>query len=284
MERSCRCRAPEDPRQTVGGVLGCCGMDRLRASRWLPDLRKDSRFRRLALLGCVFIVILFIALLAAIAVLVTMLKTASLSDRLVEVGDILAGATLVLTIVAALVAVLAYAVATGLPDLKVRVSFPFSSPNVPRFRAVLDSENGDMLSNEFKQVSMTVSVSNESNYSARNPAVIVSLRGMAFLDREVGHAQQQGWTVIRFANTQGITEVQWDGGGDYSIHGKSVRKLPDLWLYRLRKVASWPDPLIKVQLLADGYSKEISIPVEFVIDDEPVFLSNSENHRVDEWL
>ena len=74
------------------------------------------------------------------------------------------------------------------------------------------------------------------------------------------------------------------GGGDYSIHGKSVRKLPDLWLYRLRKVASWPDPLIKVQLLADGYSKEISIPVEFVIDDEPVFLSNSENHRVDEWL
>jgi hypothetical protein len=259
-------------------------MHRLRASRWLFGLKTDSRLRRLALLTCVFVVIVLIGLLAALAVLGTMLRSARLSDRLVEVGDILSGATLILTIVAALVAVLAYAVATGLPDLKVRVSFPFSRPNVPRFQASSVSGNGDIRVNEFKQVSMTLSVSNESGYSARNPAVIVKLRGMAFLDQEVGRAKQQGWTVIGFVTTQGITEVQWDGGGDYSIHGHSVRKLPELWLHQLRKVASWPDPVMEIQLLADGYSKKASVPVEFMLDDEPRSLSDFEDRIVDEWL
>lgn len=259
-------------------------MGRLRASRWLFRLKTDSRLRRLALLACVFVVVVLIGLLAALAVLGTMLGSTRLSDRLVEVGDILSGATLVLTIVAALVAVLAYAVATGLPDLKVQLNFPFSRPNAPRFQASSVSENDDIRVNEFKQVSMTLSVSNESSYSARNPAVIVKLRGMAFLDQEVGRAKQQGWTVIGFVTSQGITEVQWDGGGDYSIHGHSVRKLPELWLHQLRKVASWPDAVMEIQLLADGYTKKVSIPVDFVVGDEPAWFPSLEDRTVDQWL
>ena len=58
-------------------------------------------------------------------------------DKLVAAGDVLVGATLLLAVIATLVALLAYAVSTGLPDLQISVRFDGSSPNNPAFEATV---------------------------------------------------------------------------------------------------------------------------------------------------
>jgi hypothetical protein len=55
--------------------------------------------------------------------------------------------------------------------------------------------------------------------------------------------------------------VQWDGGSEYPIHGKSSRRLPDLDLATL-----FSEPLknkFKVELLAENYRKVIKVVIEF---------------------
>jgi hypothetical protein len=126
----------------------------------------------------------------------------SRSDRLAETGDIIAGATLLLTVLAALVALRAYAVSTGLPTLKLQAIFPFSYPNRPIFQATKES-NHLVRSVPFKQTMGTIIIRNEGKYSARNPAVIVRLHGMAFTPSQYDN---KDWTVINFATTLGITE------------------------------------------------------------------------------
>jgi len=227
-------------------------------------------------------IVLIIALSSILASIITLSEsTTSFSDRLTETGDIIAGATLLLAVVAAVVALMAYAVSTGLPDLKVQIQFEFSYLNRPVFRAEID-ENGDLRAARFKQTICTIMVRNDSSYSARSPAIIVRLRGMAF-NGEIERLQERGWVITNFANTQGVTEVQWDGGANYSIHGNSVRKLPLLDLANLHKVASWPDPQITVELLSDGgYRKETAFYVDFTVNGQSQFPqnTNSEEDRI----
>ena len=95
-----------------------------------------------------------------------------LSDRLAAAGDILASAMLLLTVFAGLVALRAYAVSTGLPDLKLQVLFEFSEFNNP----VFECKSGPGMDRfsviaPFKQTASTISIRNDSRYSARNPAV-----------------------------------------------------------------------------------------------------------------
>jgi len=196
--------------------------------------------------------------LVTVALCVVILDGSSdFSDRLTEVGDVIAGATLILTIVAAVVALLAYAAATGLPDLRIQVDFPFSELNKPSFSAIFQA-GGTVEPHDFKQLSCTVRVRNDSKYSAKNPAIVVRLHDMAFLPGE----EIRDWVIIGFVTTYGVTAAQWDGGTNYSIHGGSVRILPALWLHKLHTVPN-PDPYIEVDILADGYNRRVKIPVEF---------------------
>jgi hypothetical protein len=189
--------------------------------------------------------------------------TSNFSDRLAEVGDIIAGSTLILAIVAAVVALLAYGASIGLPDLRIQVDFPFSDLNKPSFSSALQ-ENGGVQAENFKQLRCTVRVRNDSNYSAKNPAIAIRLHNMAFLP-DGGQANIRDWVVIQFISTHGVTVVQWDGGSNYSIHGNSVRTLPDLSLDKLHTIPN-PNPYMDIDILADGYSKRVRIPVEFKTD------------------
>lgn len=193
----------------------------------------------------------------------------SFSDRLAEAGVIIAGATLVLALIAAVVAVMAYAAATGLPDLKFQVDFPFSRINWPRFRASsVDEEDGAWLYAEsFKQTTGTILLRNDSAYSAKNPAVIVRLQNLYFLD-DADAVLSAGWVVIGFANTLGVTAAQWDGGPNYSVHGKSIRQLPALRLQRLKHPLGRGPSGLSFELLADGYRREVFLPVEFRLPSE----------------
>jgi hypothetical protein len=74
----------------------------------------------------------------------------------------------------------------------------------------------------------------------------------------------------RFARYE-ITAVQWDGGPNYSIHGNSTRRLPDLELNDLRAIPDWGPPVLTFEILADGYRKVVSLPADFKVAGESRF-------------
>ena len=230
----------------------------------LSRLRHDSRLQRHTLLAFYAALIsTAMALTALLSWLIPWSRAGLLADRLAETADILAAGTLALAFIAALVALQAYAAATGLPDLEFQVSFPFSYPNRPVFRATA-GEAGNLQAVRFKQTSAAIQVHNTSGYSARNPAVIIRLTGMAFSPDRLA----EGWAQVDFAQTQGIIAVQWDGGA-YSIHGRSGRRLPPLNLDRLHTIPSWGEPKFVIELLAEGgYRREIELPARFTADDD----------------
>jgi hypothetical protein len=212
---------------------------------------------------------LLVAVAAGTAVWIALVLSShahSFSDRLAETGVIIAGATLVLALIAAVVAVMAYAAATGLPDLKLRVSFPFSAVNRPRFKAYA-GEEGWLYAEGFKQITGTILLRNESRYSAKNPAVTVRLDNL-YVANSPEAPSLNGWIVIGFASTLGVTTVQWDGGPNYSVHGKSSRQLPPLNLQQLRYPVGRGPAGLWFELLADGYRREVYLPVELRLTAE----------------
>jgi hypothetical protein len=228
----------------------------------------DSRDKRRMAIGCLCALLLVVIAGPAAWVAVVMLSsTASLSDRLAEAGVIIAGGTLVLALIAAVVAVMAYAAATGLPDLKLQVSFPSSDVNRPRFQGRTGEEDGWFYAQGYKQTTGTVLLRNESAYSAKNPAVIVRLQNLYFLGNPDA-TLSSGWVVIGFASALGITAVQWDGGPNYSVHGKSVRQLPRLRLEELKHPVDRGPAGLTFELLADGYRREVYLPVELHLTAE----------------
>lgn len=226
----------------------------------LDALRRDPARGRSVLLRTIGISVAAITVVTVVLTVLALSSSASTGDKLAAAGDVLVGATLLLAGIAAVVALLAYAVSTGSPDLQIRVSFNFSSPNNPAFQAHA-WEPGGIQADPFKQLTGNIQIRNKSSYSAKNPAVIVRLRQMAFL-RE-GH--DGNWPVIDFANTNGIMAVQWDGGPTYSVHGNSTRRLPDLDLDKLQTYPDAESPALAIELLADGYRKEITVPVDFTV-------------------
>ena len=76
-------------------------------------LRRDAGFRRRVILIASGTFVLIAGLATAATVIALSVSSASLADRTAEISDVFAGATLLLTVVAALVALLAYAVLNG---------------------------------------------------------------------------------------------------------------------------------------------------------------------------
>jgi hypothetical protein len=90
-----------------------------------------------------------------------------------------------------------------------------------------------------------------------------------------GSSAGENWTVFDFPDQTddvlGTSFVQWDGGVNYSIHGRSARRLPDLELGELTYSTEWGPPFINVEILADGgYRRDLKIAVDFrIYGDEP---------------
>jgi len=219
-------------------------------SRWF----RDSRLRRRVTLG------FYAALLLAVAgeivhIVATVIasRTAALPNRLAETGDWLAGGTLALAVIAGLVALQAYASATGLPRLQLSVRF------VRRSVDGNDSEPTPIASSEKSLGPVTVmfEVRNASSYSARNPAIAITLQGPHFASQ--APTLGEGW-AITYGDHEQILEIQWDGGPVYSIHGHSVRRLQ--FTVDIIDYGSKPSPMV-VELLAEGYRRgpiDVDVP------------------------
>jgi hypothetical protein len=86
---------------------------RLRAlPRFLDRVRHDSQLRRKVFLGTTGAAVAVITTITVILTFLALTSSANTADRLAAAGDVLVGATLLLAAIAALVALLAYAVST----------------------------------------------------------------------------------------------------------------------------------------------------------------------------
>jgi hypothetical protein len=169
------------------------------------------------------------------------------ADRATVVSTVAVVATYLVAVVAGAVAWVAYRAATGQPDLTPNVRFRFDAEvNAPEFKVsrVHDTREFPLRVDSFMQVSGTISVSNYSAYSARNPGVRVD-----FI-RCGGISEIKGWSASEFVGQVGPTRFQWDGGTNEIIHGRWSRNLPGFYFDGLMIFDH--DPVLLVTVTADG--------------------------------
>ncbi len=244
--------------------------------------RIDARLRRQRLLLTYFYILLALFAISVLAAGFFAKRSGyGIGERAAAIGDVLGAGTLLLALLAALIALQAYAAATGLPDLRVQVWFDYSDKNCPVFRASKSSDGRLQSDLPIGQTIARISVSNSSGYSARNPAVVLRFRAMSC---ELS-VEEMGWSVIDTDARGRATVVQWDGGGTYSIHGRSTRRLPAVDLGRVLHNPEQGLASIAVEMLAEGgYRREALVPVRFINGGNSALAQKAEVTRVADWL
>jgi hypothetical protein len=241
------------------------------------NVRLGSVARRRVMLS--FYALLLVAVALVVLIVVLAWSSSKHDDRLAVIANFFAGGTLILALLAGFVALQAYAAATGLPDLKLQFKVPSGHINEPRF---IEEEQAGSVIRRGPQAIATIHVNNSSLYAARTPAVIVSLHEMA-----IGIQYQYidpGWTVNKRLDNEDITQIQWDGGPNYSIHGKFGRSLPPLDLAGLYPFPSAKEPKFVIHLVADGYQpREIPLEAIFTKEGRPG-VPPAEPSKKPDWL
>jgi len=258
-------------------------------ARVLDRLLRDAGLRRRTFLIATGVAVIVVVLATVLLTVIPLSSFKTTSDRLTWAGDVLVGATLLLAAIAAIVALVAYAVSTGAPDIQLSVQVGRFSPNNPAFEAVPDSgDTGLLMATADTRILGKVLLRNNSGYSARNPGVIVRLHGMAFRSGNPTEFARE-WASMETGDlldwpggwSRYITVVQWDGGPTYSIHGHSTRRLPDLDFYALWHRPEDGQPSLTFEILAEGYRKVVTLPVDFIVDGKSRYPQEKKNP---EWM
>jgi hypothetical protein len=184
-------------------------------------------------------------------------------------GDVLAGSTGLLAVIAAVVAILAFAAASGTPRLELEFNFKGGhGPGVLRFTRDPDGQlaPGNVNLQQSEQLVALIKVTNTSRFSARNPALRLELIGFHRLGSYQGTVFVLGedWKEIRPSNPDAAWAVQWDGGSNLSIHGEWARPLPELNLRGLYGLVAANSYRFRFGLVADGFKREWTEDVELV--------------------
>jgi hypothetical protein len=243
----------------------------------------------------------FALLLIWVALLVVVGGGTALWSSLVwtslNVGDVFSLATLVMTFLAAAVALLAYQVSTGLPDLILIIWFQDEEPDSHNIHIKTTARRWAELGNWFDAKNhhptpvlkedvdgsakvAYISIYNRSRYAARNPAVIFRFGDPKVLTLGLCKSWKTRddllWKDISLTRSGTfVVETQWDGG--YPIHGLSSRRLPDLPLETLYSTDPERKPVeFEVDLLADGYRQIQRITLNFKVEPAPDTAAHSE--------
>lgn len=198
-------------------------------------------------------------------------------DKAVVLANVLAFDVVMITIVAAIVALAAYWEASGKPDLSVDLLMKFCEDNQPVLCVKPRRDlNWDYIDDR-PGFEAELVVRNVSRYAARNPSVEVMLRGVSLLN------DIPGWDVVGRANAGGATQLLWDGGADRLVHGRGLRKLPRLVFNGGLLLPGAPNTEIEVTLFADGAEPvRVMIPLR-LLDREgwSCFMTEQSKRRGD---
>lgn len=247
----------------------------------MKDWLSRSQIRQRPMLAIYAGLLILIAL--AIGIITLLWLSSPNSDRLAVIANLLSFGTLLLALVAGIVALAAYSAATGLPNLRLRFIDPPAFPHEIRFvtdppshtaskpqggLAPLDPEPEEIAIPGNDNI-VKIAVENTTSYAARTPAVVIEFRGAAI--RQNMYARSREWTPTEGRSGGHVGAVQWDGGPNYAIHGNSTRYLPEL---NLQGLYAYPElgkirARMVVRLLADGYSRrEITLDIHFVVKEK----------------
>jgi hypothetical protein len=262
---------------------------------FLGERFRSSGLPRKLVLGLSWIILLTIGSVSGIWTYGDLTKSRSA----IVASDKFAIATLAIAFFAAVFALLAYQVSTGPPNLELRIMLEGQEDRTElNLRYVTDSkrrgelaawfgsadpssEDPESLWNDPKPY-MHIAymwLYNRSGYPARSPAVILRFgndhtsMGLCWTQRESYNLDGRFKDITQGPTWKGaewktpgtvVLAAQWDGGSEYTIHGKSERRLPDLALVSLfsRELTS----MFKAELLAENFRKVVDIEIVFVID------------------
>jgi hypothetical protein len=171
------------------------------------------------------------------------------ADRVARFADGLAAATLVLAIVAGVIAFIAYRVSVRRPRLKFHCQFGSGPVDRPVFD--LEREAGPTelrIATITNQLNGRIWLENESDFAAHFPAVRID-----FI-RLVARLPGSDWLPSDKPASGATGAVEWTPSSEIIIHGKTSRPLPalhfdELSFHRRGRCR------IKVTVLADGYRK-----------------------------
>jgi hypothetical protein len=182
-------------------------------------------------------------------------------------GDVLMAGTLVLALIASIVALLAYGISNQRPKLTLSASLTHNRDEPFHAAATDVDEAGErrlqtlpgMISRD-PPLELTVTVRNTARWSGKNVAVqlaLVSMRGIRM--------PQTGWTALKYDyydwERPEVKSVQWEGGADNQVHGGWTRELPPIDLTGV-VVDPGAAPEIRLQVVAEGFlGDEIRIPL-----------------------
>jgi hypothetical protein len=221
-------------------------------------------WRALGWLLAALLLVVGIATVSA-ALLVWTSSTLSTDQRILGLGDVFAGGTFVLALLAAAVGLLAYQIAVQRPTLIPRIAsddVEGSTITVGLGPADSTGERAIVRTPGFGRhgevVQLLVTIENTSNWSARNVSARVDLKSM----RRIQHSGD--WVIAaRDHMTEDITGLQWEGGANYAIHGHSLRELPTLFLTTALIEAPGDSCAIVVDVVAEGFRKSWTFPVKW---------------------
>jgi len=108
----------------------------------------------------------------------------------------------------------------------------------------------------FRQLELSVRISNEARWSAQNPALSIEMDGLVLPQ---GTALPQGWRIDKRDALQSIVAIGWEGT---AIHGLQTRDLPGIDLQGLR--ASKAKPTLTILLYAEGFTEGYEYEVELL--------------------
>lgn len=180
-----------------------------------------------------WVLALFVGFLAAIGVgtLVFALRVPNQSgltpdQTIAEEGVVWAGASFMVAVVAAVLALLAYAAASERPSLRLRTRINDDHHGaegriVQRDLSVEQSKGQAFFYEAFHWLDigpkLWIRLYNDARFSARNPAVHVEVIGFA-VDATIVGKEQTGWKEAQPLSGPAAVAWIWDGG-DTAIHG-----------------------------------------------------------------
>lgn len=195
------------------------------------------------------------------------------TDKTTVINTVVAVGAFVLVAWGVVVALAAYVSATGSPDLTVVVAFKNSAPNNPVFEAAQKDSSHNIPRTYIKpdaRLEASVTITNKSKYSARNPGVRISFQGLG------GIREQDGWETLDYVPSLENRDLQWDGGADYIIHGHWSRTLPTLNLRGMYIYEQYG--AIHVNFAADGFGPVFMLLIVRVMNEADYLVYQQRQH------
>lgn len=234
-----------------------------RLMRWWRAPTRPAR-NRAAVEWILGLLLVACALTTIGAAAIVWTSSMTLDQRIAGLAATFTVGAFTLAVLGAGVALLAYRVAVQRPSLVVHVSAPDFDDGSIRVGFLKPDASGErrvVLLPGYRRhgetLALRISLENISDWSARNVAVRVDVRGMRRL------TLPSGWTIAAYHPdvTNEIVALQWEGGADYAVHGNWTRELPDVVLNDALVEANNDQSSMTVDVVAEGFRQSWTFPI-----------------------